>query len=179
MLIRAPGARKEGTVSVDRRFVRGAVGNALVFGLALALCTVLLATGLAPANASWLGALALAVRAGVIGGIAGAAFAVVIRLAYRGWRLADIGWLRFALAAGIATAVFVPLFLQAMDVLSGDGMVPWRLLGDDFVLTAVLGAIVGGGSLKLAQLAAARGADALDGAADVPSLPPAAERHAR
>jgi hypothetical protein len=63
--------------------------------------------------------------------------------------------------------VFVPLFLQAMNILSGDGMVPWRLVLDDAIWTAVFGGVVAGGTLKLAQrgeaLAAGTVKDQLDG----------------
>lgn len=45
------------------------------------------------------------------------------------------------------------LFLQLMNWLSGDGQVPWALVLDDIPLTAVLGGIAAGGSLKLAQYA--------------------------
>jgi hypothetical protein len=49
--------------------------------------------------------------------------------------------------------VFVPLFLQAMNLISGDGLVPWRLVLDDALWTAVFGGVVAGGSLRLAQRA--------------------------
>jgi hypothetical protein len=74
---------------------------------------------------------------------------------------------RFGIAGGIATGVFVPLFLQAMNVISGDGMVPWRLVLDDALWTAVFGGVVAGGSLRLAQraddIAPAPTRDRLDG----------------
>ena len=38
-----------------------------------------------------------------------------------------------------------------MNWLSGDGLVPWELVLDDGLLTAVFGGAAAGGSLKLAQ----------------------------
>jgi hypothetical protein len=51
----------------------------------------------------------------------------------------------------VITAVFVPLFLQTMNLLSDGHLVPWRLVLDDSLWTGVLGAVAAGGSLKLAQ----------------------------
>ncbi|HRE13515.1 MAG TPA: hypothetical protein PLD37_04890, partial [Usitatibacteraceae bacterium] len=52
-----------------------------------------------------------------------------------------IGWVRYGLAGGIGAAVFVPLFLQAMNLLSGDGLVAWPLVLDDAPIAAVLGTL--------------------------------------
>lgn len=138
--------------------LRGAFRTALVWGAGwaaagLAVFTILHVTGIVSEKVSWAQALGVAARFGIVGFVSGAAFSGFVRFVYRGRRLADISWVRFGIAGGVVTAVFVPLFLQAMNMLSGDGMVPWRLVLDDSVLTGVFGAVVAGGSLKLAQRA--------------------------
>jgi hypothetical protein len=165
-------------MSVDNWFrrLRGAFGNALVWGagwsaIALAVFTVLRLVGVLPKSGSWLQGLGLAARFGIVGFVAGGAFAAIMRFAYHGRRLRDINWVRFGIAGGIATGVFVPLFLQAMNLLSGDGLVPWRLVLDDALWTAVFGGVVAGGSLRLAQrtdaIAPAASQERLDGAKTV------------
>ena len=140
------------------RRLRGAVGNALVWGAGwfvagLALFATLRVVGVLPASFSWVEVVEYAVRAGIVGVAAGGAFSIVIGLLYRGRPLSEIGWVRFGIAGGVVTGVFVPLFLQAMNLLSGDGLVPWELVLDDGVWTAVFGGVAAGGTLKLAQLA--------------------------
>jgi hypothetical protein len=166
------------TESFTRR-LRGAAGNALVWGAAFAASSLAVFAGLKlagalPASMIWLDSLLLAVRFGVIGGIAGGAFSSVIGFVYRGKRLSELHWVRFGLGGAAVTGVFVPLFLQTMNVLSGDGMVPMEHVLDDALWTAVFGGVAAGLSLKLAQmgdprLSAARGDPLLgDGAAFVP-----------
>ncbi|MBA2628085.1 MAG: hypothetical protein H0U85_08730 [Gemmatimonadales bacterium] len=147
-------------MSAPTRFrrLRAAFGTAVTwgfiwFGILLAGLSVARLAGVLPANASWIGIVSFAVRAGVIGGVAGGAFAAFIGLVYQGKRLSDISWVRFALGGGIATAVFVPLFLQFMNVATGGPPVAWGLLTDDMVLTGVLGAVAAGTMLKVAQRA--------------------------
>jgi hypothetical protein len=88
-----------------------------------------------------------------MGFITGAAFPSIMRLAYRGKRLSEISWVRFGIVGGIVTGLFVPVFMQTMNVLSGDGMVPLSLIGDDILLATVFGAGMAAFSLKLAQYA--------------------------
>jgi hypothetical protein len=57
------------------------------------------------------------------------------------------------LAGGAAAAVFVPLFLQLMNVLLGDGPVAWHLVTDDAGIGFVLGAVASAGTLLVAQCA--------------------------
>jgi hypothetical protein len=137
------------------KVLRGALRNAVVWGIgwftvALAVVGVVLALGLVP-GASWIGGLGLAARFGIWGVIAGGVFSTFIRLWYRGRRLSDINWVRFGLAGGVLTGIAVPLLLQTLNLLSGDGLVPWNLVLDDGIWTAVLGGAAAGGSLKLAQ----------------------------
>ncbi len=100
----------------------------------------------------WVELIGFAVRLGIVGAVTGGAFSVVIRLLYHGRRLSEISWVRFGIGGGLVTGLFVPLFLQTMNLLSGDGLVPWELVLDDALWTAVFGGAVAGGSLKLAQL---------------------------
>jgi hypothetical protein len=145
----------------DDRFrpLRATLRNAVVWGIGwalagLAVFATLRLTGIL-SRGSLLDGLGLAVRFGVWGGLAGVVFSSFIRFVYRGRRLADISWVRFGLAGGVLTGVLVPLALQALNLLSGDGLVAWSVVTDDAVLTALFGAVAAGGSLKLAQMAEA------------------------
>ncbi|HKW11732.1 MAG TPA: hypothetical protein VJO33_15200 [Gemmatimonadaceae bacterium] len=147
------------------RRLRGVVRNALVWGagwstFSFGMFTILRLFGVFP-SATWVQGLGLAARFGIVGAVAGGAFSTVIGFLYRGRRLREISWVRFGIAGALITGVFVPLFLQAMNLISGDGLVPWRLVLDDALWTAVFGGVVAGGSLKLAQRA-----DALAGRSD-------------
>jgi hypothetical protein len=147
-------------MSIDDKFrhLRGVVRNALVWGIGwgaivFAGVTILDITGILPEGLSWLDGLVLGAKAGVVGVVAGGAFSSVLRFLYRGKRLSEISWVRFGIGGGVITGVFVPALLQTMNLLSGDGLVPWALVLDDGLWTGVLGAVLAGGSLKLAQRA--------------------------
>lgn len=82
------------------RRLRGAIGNAVVWGagwatLGLAVFATLKVTGILPAEASWLDAIAIAAKLGIIGGVAGGAFSALVGLLYRGRRLSDLSAVRF------------------------------------------------------------------------------------
>jgi MFS family permease len=179
----------------DSRFPprRAVLRNAMAWGIAWSAAAGAIVAAIARFDASpgieslperlgmaLLSGIAWGVRFGVVGAAMGAVFAVVVRLGYRGRRLADIDPLRFALLGALVGGAGVPLFLQAMNVLSGDGPLAWRLVGDDAGWAAVFGAVAAAGSILLA-----RRADALPQAprpepiarADVPSALPAAARH--
>lgn len=145
------------------RRVRAVLRNAFVWGAAwaaapAALFVVLRLTGVA-GSVSWHDGFGLAARFGIVGFVAGAAFSTVVGLAYRGRRVADISWWRFGIAGGVVTAVFVPLFLQTMNLISDGHLVPWNLVLDDSIWTGVLGAVAAGGSLKFAQRSLASRSD--------------------
>jgi MFS family permease len=93
------------------------------------------------------------VRFGIAGAVIGTVFSTVIRLGYRGRRLADISPVRFAMLGAVVGGVGVPLFLQLMNVLSGDGPIAWGLVWDDAGWATVFGAAVAGGSIWLARRA--------------------------
>jgi hypothetical protein len=135
--------------------LRGALGNALVWGVGWLTVGVVVLTTLRVVGVltfPWVDLVAFAVRMGIVGAVAGGAFSVAIGLLYHGRRLSEISWVRFGIGGGLVTGMFVPLFLQTMNLLSGDGLVPWELVLDDGLWTAVFGGVMAGGSLKLAQL---------------------------
>jgi hypothetical protein len=175
-------------MAVDTIFrrLRGALGNALVWGVGwftagLALFATLRVAGII--TDPWAEGLEVAMKFGIVGGIAGGAFSSVIRLLFHGRRLSEISWVRFGIIGGVVTGLFVPLFMQTMNLLSGDGLVPWALVLDDVPLVAVLGGVVAGGSLKLAQLADAlppgNSQDRIDRSEGVDRLASAGERDTR
>jgi len=148
--------------------LRGALGNALVWGAgwftaAIAVVGTLRIVGIFP-GLRWFDVLGLGIRVGVVGVFAGAAFAGAISVLYRGRRLGELSAVRFGIGGALVSGLFIPPFLQLLNILSGTGPIPWRLLLDDVLLVAVLGAMAAAGSLKLAQLATL-------GSADKPSEP--------
>src|SRR4029079_19160358 len=124
------------------RRLRGAIRNALVWGvcwsaLSIPMYAILRIIGMVSDTMSWLNIIPLAVRFGVVGTIAGAAFSVAISVFYRGRQLSQISWVRFGIAAGVVTALFIPVFLQMMNVLSGSGLAPWGDILDDVPTTGL------------------------------------------
>lgn len=98
-------------------------------------------------------ALSWGVRFGLAGVVIGTVFSSVIGISYRGRRLADISPVRFALLGAVVGGVGVPLFLQTMNVLSGDGPIAWGLVTDDAIWASVFGAAAAAGSIWLARRA--------------------------
>jgi hypothetical protein len=173
-------------MDVDKivRWVRGAVGSALVWGgawaaTAFAVFTTLNVAGVLPEGVHWADAFLVAARFGVVGGIAGAAFSSVVRLLYRGRRISEINWVRFGIGGAVVGGVFVPAFMTAARLLSGDGMLPLEVLLTNGLMAAGFGGIAAAGSLKLAQrgdtLLSAGNHDRLDGP-DVDYLASGAKR---
>jgi MFS family permease len=83
---------------------------------------------------------AMGVRFAMAGVFLGTLFALVLRLSFRGKRVAELHPGKFALIGGVASAVVMPLFYQFLNILSGDGPVAWNLLYDDIPFFAVAGA---------------------------------------
>lgn len=153
------------------RRLTGAFRNALVWGGAwFILAAVVGATirlGDVPLPIALADGLFIGARVGFIGGIAGAAFAGLISVVCRGRRLSEISWLRFGVGGAIMAGLFVPGFLLAGNLISGDGFPVLVHILDDGIYAAVFGGITAAGSLKLAQRADALSAgtphDLLDG----------------
>lgn len=170
------------------RRLRAALRNALLWGLGwsaagLLVLLVLGALGRLPDANAWLEGLGIVIKLGVWGVFSGIAFAGLMRLLYHGRRLSDISWVKFGILGGIATGLFVPLFMQVLNILSGDGPVAWNLVLDDAVWATAAGALAAGGSLKLAQRAQALSApgrqEQLDAPVPVDRLPSVKKQDAR
>ena len=121
------------------------------------------------------------VRFGMIGTVMGTVFSSVIRLGYRGKRLADINPVKFGLLGAVVGGVGVPLFLQTMNVLSGDGPIAWGLVMDDGLWASIFGGAAASGSILLARRAdrvadGSADSDQLDHAEDFDRLPAAEQR---
>ena len=145
--------------SIFRR-LRGVVGNAVVWGagwaaLGFTVFAGLKVAGVLPESVIWLDSIIIAGRIGFIGGITGAAFSAVIGLLYRGRRLSEISWMRFGIGGGIVAGVFVPGFMTAARLLSGDAPLPLEDVLTNGLMSAAFGGVAAGVSLKLAQRAQA------------------------
>lgn len=135
---------------------QGAVRNAALWGLSFGVIGLLLAlfaaSGAPTGDLSrWQLVLSLGLRFALFGVICGTVFWWVTGLLFQRSRFARFGRLPVALCGAVGTAVFVPLFLQTMNLLSGDGLVPWALVLDDAVW-----AFFFGGGAALASLEMAR-----------------------
>jgi hypothetical protein len=153
-----------------KRF-RAVLKNAVVWGvswgaLGTAVATLMrLGDNISPGFAL-LDGIGMGIRIGVVGALAGAAFSTFISLAYRGKNLGEISWKRFGTGGAILAGVFVPVWMQSMNLLSGGGLVPFNLIGDDIVLSAVFGGITAAGTMFLAKKDAASNPDIADEALD-------------
>lgn len=102
-----------------------------------------------------LAGVAMGVRFAMAGAFLGTLFAVVLRLSFRGKRVADLHPGRFALIGGVVSAVVMPLFYQFLNILSGDGPVAWNLLTDDIPFFAIAGAAGAAATVWIARRATA------------------------
>lgn len=165
------------------RRLRALVRNAITWGIAWAaiggaiVTTITLVSPSTDSLVAHVGrALAIGamygVRFGIAGSVIGGLFAGVVRFGYRGRRLADIDPVRFGLLGAVVGGLGVPLFLQLMNVLSGDGPIAWNLVTDDALWAAPFGAAVAAGSILLARRAdASPDARRDDGLADADVMP--------
>ncbi|HET9777374.1 MAG TPA: hypothetical protein VFP77_12445 [Gemmatimonadaceae bacterium] len=145
-------------MSNENRFfrLRAAVRNSAVWGVAWGAIGSVVATGMRladkiPFGHAVLDGLGMGIRIGVMGAIVGAAFFAFIGLAYRGKRLSEISWVRFGAGATILGGLFVPAFLQTMNLLSGGSLVPWHLVTDDIFFSAIFAGITAAGTMVIAQ----------------------------
>ena len=138
------------------RRLRAVFKNALVWGvtwggLGSFVAALVRLSDKIPLLYAILDGIGMGIRIGFAGALTGAAFSTFISVAYRGKRLAEISALRFGIGGAILAGAFVPTWLQAMSLLGGDGMVPWRLITDDIVFSTVFGGITAAGTMLLAQ----------------------------
>jgi hypothetical protein len=144
------------------RRARAAMKNAVMWGIAwgalgfVTLLTLRTIGVYVPAYVTVLDALGMSIKFGVMGGITGAAFSVFISLFYRGQRLSEISWARFAVGGGIVAGIFVPAFLVIANVLTGSEVPPLDAIRSDIVFAALFGGIAAGASMWLAQRAEVR-----------------------
>jgi hypothetical protein len=144
-----------------RRFLFGAVKNGIVWGVAwfvLAFVTMMVLRTIGvivPATIGVLDAIGMAIRIGIVGGIAGGAFAAFISLFYRGRRLSEINWLRFGLGGAIVAELFMLAFFAITNLATGGGFPPLSDILSDLIIAPVFGGIAAGASMWLAQRAEA------------------------
>lgn len=141
-----------------RRRLRAAVQNAFLWGVgfftaSVALMTARLLLGFAPEGIGFLDGIGMGIRIAVWGGICGLVFSAAVGLRFTGRRLAEIRFWPFALGSALGIGVFVPLALQALNILGGEGPIAWRHVTGDALWTGIFGGVAGGLTLKLAQLA--------------------------
>jgi hypothetical protein len=139
------------------RRLRGVIRNAAVWGavwggLGTAVATLFRLSDKISPGIALMDGIGMGVRIGVMGAIASGVFATFISLAYSGKRLSEISWVRFGIGGCIVAGVFVPGFLQTMNLITGGGLVPWNLVADDFLFSALFGGITAAGTMKLAQM---------------------------
>jgi hypothetical protein len=149
------------------RRLTGAAKNAVVWGGAwftLAFGTIL---GLrtigvvVPPEIGVVDAIGMAIRVGIVGGVAGGAFAVFVSLLYRGRRLSEISWARFGLGGATVAVLFVLAFF-GIGGLAGGGFPALRDILSDLIMAAGFGGVTAGASLWLAQRAETRSIDGPD-----------------
>src|ERR1041385_4034686 len=109
----------------ENRFtrLRAALRNAVVWGVGWGAIGSAVATAIRffndiPIGQAVLDGIGMGIRIGFIGAIAGTAFFAFIGLLYRGKRLRDISWVRFGIGGAILAGLFVPSFLQTMNLIS-------------------------------------------------------------
>lgn len=122
-----------------------------LIGLVIALVYVFGSGEAADAGPRGLMVLSLAIRFALFGVISGTLFWWVTGLLFDRHRFAGYGRIPVFLFGAIGTAVFVPLFMQAMNLLSGDGLVAWSLVLDDSVWAFFFGGVAALGSLEMAR----------------------------
>ena len=136
------------------RRLGGAVRNGIVWGaawFALAMVGFGVLRLIKDNPVSWLDAMGMSIRIGIVGGLTGGAFAAFISFFYRGKRLADISPVRFGIGGGIVALAFMMAWLGLGNLLTGGSIPPWEDVNSDFLFATLFGAISAGASMWLAQ----------------------------
>ena len=128
------------------RLLRGAVGNAMVwgtawFGATLVLFTIEQLVGGLASPFPWLFILKLATMIGVTGFLTGGVFSAFLGFAYRDRPLLEIKVRRFALGGAIIAGLFSTVFTLIAGMSVGTGIDLGRLM-----LGVMVTAVLGGGS---------------------------------
>jgi len=136
--------------------LRAAFRNAVVWGVGWGAFGTVVATAMRladriPFGGAILDGIGMGIRIGFMGALAGTAFFAYIAAAYRGKRLSEISWVRFGIGGAIVCGLFVPAFLQTMNLLTDGHLVPWSLVFDDLIFSAAFGGITAAGTMLLAQ----------------------------
>jgi hypothetical protein len=148
---RLTGAAKNGVVW-------GGAWFTLAFGTMIGLRTVGVVV---PAEIGVLDIIGMAIRVGIVGGVAGGAFAFFVSLLYRGRRLSEISWARFGLGGAAVALLFLLAFFGIGGLVEGGFSALDDILGD-LVMAAGFGGITAGASMWLAQRAETRSIEGPD-----------------
>lgn len=137
------------------RRVRGAIGNAVVWGLAwcagtFALLGTLHLTGFA-SFPFWAFAIPAAKALAVMGFLSGGAFSVYLSFAGRRKSLSQLSAPLFGLGGGVIGATAVPIIAFGGAVLLGGGVPPIQLLALVGTLGGGFGAATAYGTIRIAQ----------------------------
>lgn len=143
------------------RRLRGALGNALVWGGMWFVGTLVLYAGLIalagngrPLTVDLLSTLLMVCGIhGVVGFITGGAFSAYVAGTFRGRRIEDLSPARFALGGALVAIPIRILFRIWLRFESGWGMLPLHEVTRPMVIAAVFGGLTGYGTAKLAQKA--------------------------
>lgn len=97
---------------------------------------------------------ALGTRFALAGAIMGTLFATMVRIGFRGKRVADLHPAKFALIGAVVGGAGIPLIYQLLNIIGG-GAIPWKYLIDDIPWAATVGAVGAAGTIWMAKRAAA------------------------
>lgn len=134
------------------RRIRGALGNALTWGVAwftgaLAISGALLLSGVFAPAAGWWVAFLIAKNMGITGFVTGGAFSLYLGFAHRKHQLHDLSAARLAAVGGVLAAGTA----LASLALAGGMFLPMGALILDGAIGAVFGAVTAGGTILLSQ----------------------------
>jgi hypothetical protein len=143
---------------VKPRRLRATFNNAVSWGviwggLGTVITSIMRFSHNIPLPNALLDGLGMGIRIGIVGALTGAAFAAFISIAYRAKPIREISTLRFGIGGAVLAGLFVPTWMQTMNLLTGGGMVPWNLVTDDIVLSTVFGGITAAGTMWFAKRA--------------------------
>lgn len=136
--------------------IRGAVGNAVVWGVGwilagVAIISVVYVLGFAGGRTFLESLGAAASSFGVLGFLAGGAFSIYLGSVGRRKQIHEINAGRTAVVAGLLTAVSVPLLRIGLEALGASFIVPIEVLLLTSALPGVLGGLTAFGTIRVAQ----------------------------